>query len=303
MSVGNKMLKNLIFIILALSSCYSFSTDSNDELFDGERSLEHIRAQVEFGPRTISNPRAREHTLKYIEDNLSRLTTKITRQPFSAYGLEGINIWATFVGHRDRTNKSRLMLGAHWDTRPISEKDSDPSKQDIPTSGANDGASGVAMLLELARIFSLNPPPVTIDLVFFDLEDMGNIDGLPFAIGAREFVKRNQFYRPSGGIILDMVCDKDLVIPRELYSKKNAVDLMDHIWSIAKKQNAQSFLDKDGTFITDDHLPFLEVGIPVVDLIHYPFPYYWHTSEDTVDKCSSNSLKQVGDVIYALVYG
>ena len=195
------------------------------------------------------------------------------------------------------------MLGAHWDTRPKSDQEESLAKQKIPTPGANDGASGVAVLLELARIFAINPPPVTVDLVFFDLEDMGHINNLPFSIGAREFIARNPFYRPSAGVILDMVCDKNLSIPRELYSKTQAEELLTRIWRIAKAQNATVFKDKDGTYIQDDHIPFLDAGIPVVDLIHYPFPNYWHTSKDTFDKCSSQSLQQVGNVISSLVYG
>ena len=215
--------------------------------------------------------------------------------------MSGNNLWASFINPKPHANQ-RIMLGAHWDTRPISDQESDSSKQYLPTPGANDGGSGVAVLLELARIFAANPPPVSVDLVFFDLEDMGNIDNLPFAIGARAFVERNRFYRPSAGIIVDMVCDKNLTIPQERYSKTKASALIDQIWKIAARQNATVFSKDQGAYIQDDHLPFLEANIPVIDLIHYPFPDYWHTSEDTVDKCSSNSLEQVGNVILSLVY-
>ena len=293
------------YLIPSLFLIWSISSDSSVEFsdqFDGKRALKHIENQVEFGPRILSNPEVKKQTLDYIEKHLTPLATRITRQSFSINGLEGVNLWATFVRNQKNGNQNRLMLGAHWDTRPISEKERDHNKQSQPTLGANDGASGVAVLLELARIFALNPPPIIVDLIFFDLEDMGNIDGLKFAIGSDQFVKKNSFYRPSGGVILDMVCDKNLEIPKELYSKSKAKNLMDRIWRIAEKQNAEAFLKKDGTFISDDHLPFLKVGIPVVDLIHYPFPEYWHTTRDTLDKCSSDSLEAVGKVVASLVY-
>ena len=293
------------YLITSLFLIWSMSANCSDlfsDQFDGERALKHIQNQIEFGPRILSNPEAKKQTLDYMEEHLRPFATRTTRQSFSFKDLEGVNLWATFVSDHQNANQNRLMLGAHWDTRPISEKESDHNKRGQPTLGANDGASGVAVLLELARIFALNPPPVTVDLIFFDLEDMGNIDGLKFAIGSHQFVKKNSFYRPSGGVILDMVCDKNLEIPKELYSKNQAKNLMDRVWHIAEKHNAKAFLKTDGTFITDDHLPFLKVGIPVVDLIHYPFPDYWHTTRDTLDKCNSYSLQTVGKVVASLVY-
>jgi Zn-dependent M28 family amino/carboxypeptidase len=295
------MIRAVFFLIVLLASCISFADSQTQSSFDGDRALAHIYQQVSFGPRTLDNPSAKAETLGFIASYLKPLATKLTIQKFSNNGMSGNNLWASFINPKPHANQ-RIMLGAHWDTRPISDQESDSSKQYLPTPGANDGGSGVAVLLELARIFAANPPPVSVDLVFFDLEDMGNIDNLPFAIGARAFVERNRFYRPSAGIIVDMVCDKNLTIPQERYSKTKASALIDQIWKIAARQNATVFSKDQGAYIQDDHLPFLEANIPVIDLIHYPFPDYWHTSEDTVDKCSSNSLEQVGNVILSLVY-
>jgi len=295
------MIRAVFFLIVLLASCISFADSQTQSSFDGDRALAHIYQQVSFGPRTLDNPSAKAETLGFIASYLKPLATKLTIQKFSNNGMSGNNLWASFINPKPHANQ-RIMLGAHWDTRPISDQESDLSKQHLPTPGANDGGSGVAVLLELARIFATNPPPVSVDLVFFDLEDMGNIDNLPFAIGARAFVERNRFYRPSAGIIVDMVCDKNLTIPQERYSKTKASALIDQIWKIAARQNATVFSKDQGAYIQDDHLPFLEANIPVIDLIHYPFPDYWHTSEDTVDKCSSNSLEQVGNVILSLVY-
>ena len=295
------MIRAVFFLIVLSASCISFADSQTQSSFDGDRALAHIYQQVSFGPRTLDNPSAKAETLGFIASYLKPLATKLTIQKFSNNGMSGNNLWASFINPKPHANQ-RIMLGAHWDTRPISDQESDLSKQHLPTPGANDGGSGVAVLLELARIFATNPPPVSVDLIFFDLEDMGNIENLPFAIGARAFVERNRFYRPSAGIIVDMVCDKNLTIPQERYSKTKASALINQIWEIAARQNATVFSKDQGAYIQDDHLPFLEANIPVIDLIHYPFPDYWHTSEDTVDKCSSNSLEQVGNVILSLVY-
>ena len=289
-------------VISAFLLTVSAGSLSSEQSFDGQRAMKHIATQLAHGPREPSNLGAKQKTLLYIQQTAKTHADQVAIQPFKSHGLNGTNIWASFINKTTKANAGRIMLGAHWDTRPRSDQEESLAKQKIPTPGANDGASGVAVLLELARIFAINPPPVTVDLVFFDLEDMGNINNLPFSIGAKEFIARNPFYRPSAGVILDMVCDKNLSIPKELYSKTQAEELLARIWRIAKAQNATVFKDKDGTYIQDDHIPFLDAGIPVVDLIHYPFPNYWHTSKDTLDKCSSQSLQQVGNVISSLVY-
>lgn len=274
-------------------------TVSADEIpsFDGQLALQHIARQLAFGPRTVDSA-GKQDTLEYIRQQLEPVADNLVIQTFTSYELEGSNLWATFRGSEDT---SRIMLGAHWDTRPVADKDSF-SRRNKPVPGANDGASGVAVLLEIARLLAIKRPSVTVDLVFFDLEDMGKINGLPFSIGAKAFVNKNHFYRPSAGIVVDMVCDKNLKIPRELHSQTKARSLMNRLWQIAERQKATAFKNRSGGFIKDDHLPFLQKGIPVVNLIHYPFPIYWHTTSDTFDKCSSSSLQQVGNVIVEFLY-
>ena len=277
-------------------------------LFSGEFSLQHIAKQVSFGPRIIGHP-AKQQTLDYIQELLLSEADKFVVQPFQRHGLKGNNIWVSFYpDYPDYPNKpssaarKRIMLGAHWDTRPVSDKDSDSERATQPVIGANDGGSGVAVLLEMARLLSAERAPIIVDLVFFDLEDMGDIDNLPFSIGASEFVAKNRFYRPTAGVIVDMVCDRDLVIPREMFSRKGAPKLQDKIWHIAAQQQAEVFVDRDGSYISDDHLPFLKAGLKVVNLIHSPFPKSWHTSNDSIERCSAKSLQQVGDVLVELIY-
>ncbi len=296
-------MKIFLLGLLVFTICREVQANEKDlVVFSGERALEHIATQVSFGPRITDNSAAKLATIDFITGLLEPIATHVTVQSFTSMGLSGNNIWATFADPARKLSSRRIMLGAHWDTRPISDHDPQPEKRAIPVIGANDGGSGVAVLLELARIFSLKPPPVTVDLVFFDLEDMGNIEDYPFSLGAEAFVARNRFYRPSKGIVVDMVCDKNLTIPQELYSKNQAGEVVDEVWEIAERLNAEAFLRRDGAYIIDDHLPFLKAGIPVIDLIHYPFPDYWHTSADTLDNCSSKSLQQVGEVVSTFVY-
>lgn len=267
--------------------------------FDGQRAMAHIAQQLVHGSREPANIQARQHTLNYIKQVLQPLSYSIRSQTFQAYGLQGTNIWASIKGESSDNKKDRrqIMLGAHWDSRPQADRDADPKLRNHPVMGANDGASGVAVLLEMARVLAAQPPAVTVDLVFFDLEDMGDIGKRPYSIGASQFIIRNPDYRPSAGVIVDMVCDKNLRIPRERHSQTRAPELMDRLWTIARQQRAKGFIDRTGSFINDDHVPFLDAGINVVDLIQYPFPDYWHSTADSIDKCSAESLQQVGNVL------
>ena len=270
--------------------------------FNGQLAMEHIAQQVSFGPRTADYS-GKQKTLNYIQQLLQPEADQLVVQPFQAHGLSGNNLWASFyAADPKQRSQPRIMLAAHWDTRPIAERDKLPVNRAQPVIGANDGGSGVAVLLEMARLLSSQRAPVTVDLVFFDLEDMGNIDGLPFSIGATEFVRQNRFYRPTSGVVVDMVCDRDLAIPKERFSREGAADLQDQIWQIARSQGAEVFKDRTGTYIEDDHLPFLRAGLKVINLIHWPFPQSWHTSGDTIDRCSADSLQQVGRVISEFIY-
>ena len=291
-------------LLLVITACLwitalASTPEVQQQQFDGQRAMEHIAQQLVHGSREHANIKARQHTLNYIQKVLQPLSHSISSQTFQAYGLQGTNLWASINGKStdNKKDQRRIMLGAHWDSRPQADRDADPKLRNHPVMGANDGASGVAVLLEMARILAVQPPPVTVDLVFFDLEDMGDIGKRPYSIGSSQFIIRNPDYRPSAGIIVDMVCDKNLRIPRELHSQTRAPELMDRLWKIARQQGAKGFIDRTGSFINDDHVPFLDAGINVVDLIQYPFPDYWHSTADSIDKCSAESLQQVGNVI------
>ena len=270
--------------------------------FSGQRALELIAAQVELGPR--SNPTSRAAALQlyrhHLADAESLRSHHFQWQWRQLPIRHGTNLVASFG--LQQADVEHLLLAAHWDTRPIADREHHSQLAAQPISGANDGGSGVAVLLHLAELMAQNPPPVRVDIVLFDYEDLGGIDGQPFSIGASQFVADHPDYRPDGGILLDMVCDQALRIPRELYSKRYAGKLQDRLWGVAKELKLSVVEERDGAPISDDHLPFLRAGIPMVNLIHWPFPDSWHTHRDTIERCSSNSLAEVGRWIAEFIY-
>ena len=282
-------------------------------VFDGERAYAQLVKQVEFGPRVSGTP-AHDQTRDYLIQTLTKYADQVGPQPFSwtspqdsTMTLQGTNIVASF-NLQPRINK-RIMLGAHWDTRPFADHDDDPAQRDTPVVGANDGASGVAVLLELARILHETPPDVGVDLLLFDLEDMGsraNADSsvvqVPYCIGSEQFVIDNPTYRPTFGIVLDMVGDQNPRFPKEVNSLQGARRIVDKVWAAADKLGADAFLDTPGQTVVDDHIPFLRKGIPVIDVIQNPFPGYWHTTADTPEQCSPATLQQVGEVMVEVIY-
>ena len=282
-------------------------------IFDGKKAFDELVTQVDFGPR-ISGTKGHDKTQKYLTDKLKQYADLVSDQNFeyvdkrdSTKIYKGSNIVASFNISPDV--KERVLLAAHWDSRPFADNDPDSNNHKLPVPAANDGASGVAVLLEMARLFSISKPDVGVDIVFFDLEDIGDeskdipeATRNPFGIGSVMFVKNNPAYRPAFGILLDMVGDKNLRIPKEVYSNERAKYVIDKVWDAAKDVNATAFKDEIGVPIMDDHIVFLQHNIPVIDLIHTPFPSYWHTVNDTPDKCSNESLQQVGNVLVEVIY-
>jgi Zn-dependent M28 family amino/carboxypeptidase len=196
---------------------------------------------------------------------------------------------------RRSAESPRIILGAHYDTRMFADNDPDPEQQTNFVPGANDGASGVAVLLELAR--SLPQDTVPVWLVFFDAEDNGRIEGWDWILGSREFVKNNPV-QPRAAVIVDMIGDADLNIYKERNSNP---DLTEEIWGVAKALGYESqFIPEYKHSMLDDHTPFLEAGIPAVDIIDFDYPY-WHTVQDTTDKVSSESLQAVGDTLHVWI--
>ena len=285
------------FIILLLIGMVVLIFDplpakTSTPVFSGESAYEMVLDQMNFGPRTPGSL-AHQFTQQYIKDKLVSYGWQVKVQNVEFDGHQVNNIIAS-----RGTSGLITLLGAHYDTRLYATEDSDESARNSPVPGANDGASGVAVLLELARTL-----PVLADqqvwLVFFDVEDQGRIEGWEWIIGSRAFVQ-NLTERPDRVVILDMIGDSDLQIYRERGSNPS---LTDAIWNTAAQLGYQdTFVNEEKYSILDDHIPFIEAGIPAVDIIDFDYPY-WHTLEDTTDKVSSHSLEIIGLTITAWLQG
>lgn len=275
--------------------------------FDGKRAYEHLKRQVAFGPRNPNSRGARE-CLIWLATTLRASADDVRLQEFTHEGYgEMLRLTNVIASFRPQA-KERVLLVAHWDTRPRAEQDENPARRGEPIPGANDGASGVAILLELATLMKRNPPAVGVDILLTDGEDYGREGDLQnYFLGARHFARTKPAdYNPRFGILLDMVGDTHLDIPREGYSERYARDVNDLVWRTAAELGVPQFVPHEGTFVDDDHLPLNEAGIKTIDLIDFDYPdptnRYWHTHQDTPDKCSPASLEAVGRVIGTVVY-
>jgi hypothetical protein len=276
--------------------------------FSGQRAFEVLLKQTSFGPR---NPNSRGHRdcLDYLAKTLRGLAQEVRLQDFTHTGYKGESLQLTNVVASFRPDlQQRILLCAHWDTRPRADQDPDPTKRDTPILGANDGASGVAVLVELARLLKEETPPVGVDLVLFDGEDYGmESDHASYLLGSRHFAStRPPAYLPRYGILLDMVGDTYLELPREGYSVRYAPDIVDLVWNKARDLGIGQFVADVGPEIIDDHLPLNEAGIKTIDLIDFNYPdpsnRFWHTHQDTPEHCSLQSLEAVGTVLTHVIY-
>jgi Zn-dependent M28 family amino/carboxypeptidase len=257
--------------------------------FDGERAYEDVLTQVSFGPR-IPGSDGHAKIQEWMRQELEAAGWQVEIQTSEALGHSIENLVA-----RRTTDPPQILLGAHYDTRMFADNDPDPVNHKSFVPGANDGASGVAVLLELAR--SLPEQTVPVWLVFFDAEDNGRIEGWDWILGSREFVKSNPI-QPRGVIIVDMIGDADLNIYKERNSNP---ELTEAIWAVAQDLGYEDkFIPEYEHSMLDDHTPFLEAGIPAVDIIDFDYPY-WHTVQDTPDKVSAESLSAVGETLRAWV--
>jgi Zn-dependent M28 family amino/carboxypeptidase len=195
------------------------------------------------------------------------------------------------------------MLCAHWDTRSQADRDPNPDNRTKPIPGANDGASGVAVLLEIARIAAASPPPRSLLIAFWDGEDMGQSgESEEFCLGSKYWAEHQIPVPIKEAILLDMIGDADLEIPVEQFSELNAPSLRERLWEIAKTLELTAFTVGQGAPVFDDHVRLQRVGIQAVNIVDFQYTY-WHTVEDTPDKCSAESLGQVGRLLIGFIYG
>ncbi len=255
--------------------------------FDGERAYQYALDQCAIGPRPAASE-AGWATGDYIIAHLEELSWEVQTQEFEYRGLPVRNIIGKFG------QGSVVILGAHYDTRPVADKD--PEHFNEPIVGGNDGASGVAVLLELAAVLSQDELKNEVWLVFFDAEDMGRLEGWPWCVGSSHMAKTLEV-EPEYVIVVDMVGD----VQQELYYEGHSdIALRERLWGIAAELGYDEFISQERHSLIDDHLPFAQRGIPAVDIIDFDYPY-WHTIEDTCDKISPESLERVGRVLEELL--
>ena len=249
-------------------------------------------------------------TKKYILNFVKERADSVIVQEFSfKSALENKNHNGTNIIVRiNPASNTQVLIGAHWDTRPLADQDEDSRNYKTPILGANDGASGVAVLLELADVLNDNRPNIGINLVFFDAEDVG-INGQPytFAMGSEYFSKNLPIEKPNSAIIVDMVGDKYLKIPIERFSYQVNPEMVKEIWSLANDLGLSAFEYRVGYEIYDDHVPLWEnAQIPAIDIIDFDYPNlfynYWHTQNDIPENCSPQSLYQVGTLLLNYIY-
>jgi len=253
--------------------------------FDGKRALADVKAQMDMGPRIMNSP---AH-VKVVDWILASLKSAGWTAEIREATKDDVKI-RNIVGRRGQ-GSPWIILGAHYDSRLLADQDRDPVKRTLPVPGANDGASGVAVLLELARTLpkDLNK---RVELLFIDAEDNGDIPGWEWIMGSEAFAAQLKG-KPDAVVIVDMIGDADLNIYREGYSNRK---LTDEIWQTAARLKFPQFINEPKYQMEDDHIPFLERGIAAVDIIDFDYPY-WHTAADTLDKVSAESLRAVGETL------
>ncbi len=274
--------------------------------FEGASAYELVRAQVAFGPR-VPGSEGHARQLAWMLARLDTLAPELQADSFRHVTTAGdtldlVNVLARFAPEKER----RILLLAHWDTRPTSDQAADPELRGVPVPGANDGASGTAVLLELAGLLSAQPPPVGVDLLLVDGEDYGpGVEDM--LLGARRYAASlPETGRPVYGLLLDMVGDADPSFPVEALSAQYANVVVRKVWRAAERLGFRDYFPTGvGRELVDDHVPLIEAGLPTANLIDFtygPANAYWHTPEDTPERVSASTLGMVGEVVAELVY-
>ena len=321
----------LILSVVALFSCNSEKKDNSQSkkpvrtvtvpVFNSDSAFAFVKRQVDFGPR-IPNTKAHQAAGDYFIKELTRLGAQVQVQAFEQETFDGQvlklrNVVAAF----NPAEKKRILLAAHWDTRPWSDKDKEKSNDAF--SGANDGASGVGVLLEIARVMSTNTPPdVGIDIILFDGEDWGERFNQPdvplpedlhdwWCLGSQYWSKNKHKanYSAYFGILLDMVGAKNAQFHREGYSLEFAPSIVDKVWNTAERLGySHVFVKANQAGITDDHLFVNQIGkIPMIDVVQFEpgigfFGEFHHTQKDNMELISKETLKAVGQTVLDVVY-
>lgn len=272
---------------------------------DGARAHARVVHQVEAGPRIPGSP-GHAAIRDWIAAELERLGGEVTLQSFTDTTLGRPLPLTNVIGRFGPRDRRPIVLCAHYDTRPVSDEDRDPARRNDPVPGANDGGSGVAVLLEIAELMSRRPPPVAVDLVFFDGEDLGSpLRPDTYCLGSQGYAARlpqpGDPARPVAAFLFDLVGDRDLNIHPEGNSVRRAANLAAMVLDAARATGARHFHEDPRHEVIDDHVPLLDAGLPAVDIIDFDYEA-WHTHRDLPDQVSPASLAEVARVGAWLVY-
>jgi glutaminyl-peptide cyclotransferase len=272
--------------------------------FDGEKALGYARTFMDFGPR-VPGTDAHKRAGDWIASEMRQRADTVIEQTWTHTTQSGVklplrNVLARF----NPMAEERLLYVTHWDSRPVADKSTTDSLRKLPTPGANDGGSGVALFLALGDVLKATPPGMGVDLLFVDGEDYGTFGpDVDVLLGSMYFANNmpSANYRPLFGVVWDMIGEADLRIPQEEYSVTRAPEVVERVWRTAADMGYGNIFVPATTYgITDDHLPLLDKGLRVIDVIDLEYAHH-HTVNDTIDKLSARSLKIVGDVAWKLI--
>lgn len=281
--------------------------------FDSLLAYELVKKQVAFGPR-VAGSTAWTSTKEFLSNRLVQSGAVVKHQDFEAKVPTGETLkFTNLIASFNPDAVKRILLCAHWDSRPHADQETDTSKHKQPIPGANDGASGTAVLLTLADVLGKNELDYGVDIVLFDAEDYGRSGSLEgYCIGSKYFVANNPLaQKPLFGILLDLVGDKEAIYMREEGSVKFASDVVDTLWKFAQRQGNNRFKDFVSQPVYDDHIPLNEVGIRTINIIDAgligadsrdPRRNYWHTLKDDMSNISASTLYDLGKVLTGFLY-
>jgi Zn-dependent M28 family amino/carboxypeptidase len=321
------MVNKLFLIVMVLLTGFSCNPNRQNRvsveiqniavpLFNADSAYQYTSNQVAFGPR-VPNTNAHKQCGNYLADELKRFGATVIEQKVVLYTYNNIALNAkNIIGSFQPENKNRILLAAHWDSRPFADQDANPVNHRTPVDGANDGAGACGVLLEIARQIALQQPAIGVDIIFFDAEDWGapefddNLGG--WCLGSEYWAQHphDRNYKARYGIVLDMVSAYKAVFCKERYSLYYAGNIVKKVWEAAQIEGYGSyFVNQEGNPIQDDHIAVNQyLKIPCIDIIQYDpdtptgFGYYWHTLNDNMDAVSKETQKAVGQTLLYVLY-
>lgn len=312
-SVGK--IVSLLPLVLLLAGCPSAGKDANTEntavaskapKLSADSAFALLKAQVAFGPR-VPGTEGHARQLQWMVQYLGSRADTLVQQSFTYTTTKGVPLQLTnLLARFNPASPDRVLLVAHWDTRPTADNDSDPAMQKQPIAGANDGASGVALLMEIANVLARNQAPIGVDLLFVDGEDYGP-SGDDMYIGAKHFAANlPPGYKPLYGVLVDMIGDQNPIYRIESNSQDLAPEVVDRVWRTAEELGLGNYFQRSSLgAIEDDHITLNQAGIRTIDIIDFdygPGNTFWHTSQDVVAHTSPLGLGVVGNVLLELIF-